>query len=276
MTIRKLAAVLLMTAATFGATSAFATDYKTTITLALGNNGALANESYTLTVPESLNVSQKGWNAMDGIHVVKDDTDFNTGKQLVVTASSTNSFALKSDENSISYTLTTEENGTQTTEWTFSAAEINADGGTTKPIGITVNWDETQAAGTYTDEITYTVAIQDAGTTATTTTVTWTGNDITNQGSDTSFTKDGVTITAVDIDFNDKTFENGGTFTTTLGNFTKIAVSANDAPVGEGWSGGTWTGTAFNSVWTGTASNSVAFTGNIGGISTIVFTIEQL
>ena len=265
-----------MTAATFGATSAFATDYKTTITLALGNNGALANESYTLTVPESLNVSQKGWNAMDGIHVVKDDTDFNTGKQLVVTASSTNSFALKSDENSISYTLTTEENGTQTTEWTFSAAEINADGGTTKPIGITVNWDETQAAGTYTDEITYTVAIQDAGTTATTTTVTWTGNDITNQGSDTSFTKDGVTITAVDIDFNDKTFENGGTFTTTLGNFTKIAVSANDAPVGEGWSGGTWTGTAFNSVWTGTASNSVAFTGNIGGISTIVFTIEQL
>ena len=276
MTIRKLATVLLMTAATFGATSAFATDYKTTITLALGNNGALANESYTLTVPESLNVSQKGWNAMDGIHVVKDDTDFNTGKQLVVTASSTNSFALKSDENSISYTLTTEENGTQTTEWTFSAAEINADGGTTKPIGITVNWDETQAAGTYTDEITYTVAIQDAGTTATTTTVTWTGNDITNQGSDTSFTKDGVTITAVDIDFNDKTFENGGTFTTTLGNFTKIAVSANDAPVGEGWSGGTWTGTAFNSVWTGTASNSVAFTGNIGGISTIVFTIEQL
>ena len=160
MTFKKLASVLLMTAIFFGATSAWAIDYKTSIALALGSNGNIAGEAYTLKVPETLKVSKKGWNPMDDIHVVKDGEDFSKEKKLVVTASSTNNFALKSGENSISYTLTTAENGAQTTVWEFSAAEINAEGGTGKGIGITVTWDETQAAGKYEDEITYTVEVQ--------------------------------------------------------------------------------------------------------------------
>ncbi|WP_024860509.1 Ig-like domain-containing protein [Ruminococcus flavefaciens] len=88
-------------------------------------------------------------------------------------------------------------------------------------------------------------------------TVTWNNDDIT--GTDTygtSFTKDGVTITADEIYFPYKNFMNGGTFTTTLGNFTKIEVTTGiwDAS-GAGWIGSTWTGNA----------SSVSFSDNIVG-----------
>ena len=99
-------------------------------------------------------------------------------------------------------------------------------------------------------------------------TVTWNNNDITGIPGP-SFTKDDVTITADMIDFNDKNFMMGGTFTTTLGNFTKIEVTGSkwDAS-GTGWSGSTWTGNA----------SSVSYNGSIrgDGMGTIkfVFTIE--
>ena len=104
---------------------------------------------------------------------------------------------------------------------------------------------------------------------ATTITVTWNDNDITGTW-ESSFTKDGVTITADMIDFRDKNFMGGGTFTTTLGNFTKIEVTTGkwDAS-GTGWSGSTWTGTP---------ASSVSFSGNImgrgEGNTKFVFTIE--
>ena len=99
------------------------------------------------------------------------------------------------------------------------------------------------------------------------TTVTWNGADITGSGN--SFTKDGVTITADDIEFADKNFYGPGTFTTTLGNFTKIEVTTEGwYASGTGWSGKTWTGNA----------SSVSFSGDImgygGGNLKFVFTIE--
>lgn len=97
-------------------------------------------------------------------------------------------------------------------------------------------------------------------------TVTWNNDDITGSGN--SFTKDGVTITADDIEFMDKNFIGGGTFTTTLGNFTKIEVSGGGCePSDTGWSGSTWTGNA----------SSVSFIGDIYGDGNgikFVFTIE--
>ena len=98
-------------------------------------------------------------------------------------------------------------------------------------------------------------------------TVTWNNDDITGSGN--SFTKDGVTITAGYIDFGSKNFENGGTFTTTLGNFTKIEVTTSEWDAsGTGWSGSTWTGNA----------SSVSFSGGIYGDgmgnTKFVFTIE--
>ena len=103
-------------------------------------------------------------------------------------------------------------------------------------------------------------------------TVTWNDNDITGSGN--SFTKDGVTITAGAINFNQKNFEGGGTFTTTLGNFTKIEVTTGYfGASGTGWSGSRQSGT-----WTGNAS-SVSFSGDITGMSMgntkFVFTIED-
>ena len=102
-------------------------------------------------------------------------------------------------------------------------------------------------------------------------TVTWNNNDIT--GSGTSFTKDGVTITAGNIDFNMKNFMQGGTFTTTLGNFTKIEVTAMSF---NQFSGTGWSGSNTKQTWTGNAS-SVPFIGNIMSMNkgiNFVFTIE--
>ena len=103
-------------------------------------------------------------------------------------------------------------------------------------------------------------------------TVTWNNNDITGTWGK-SFTKDGVTITAGYIDFDDKNFMEGGTFSTTLGNFTKIEVTTG------GWyaSGTGWSGSGHSGTWTGNAS-SVSFSGDIMGMAMgntkFVFTIE--
>jgi hypothetical protein len=103
-------------------------------------------------------------------------------------------------------------------------------------------------------------------------TVTWNNNDITGSGN--SFTKDGVTITAGSIDFNEKNFEENGTFTTSLGNFTKIEVVATNGFCGVSGTG--WSGDSDKRTWTGNAS-SVSFIGDIYGDGNgikFVFTIE--
>ena len=106
--------------------------------------------------------------------------------------------------------------------------------------------------------------------TSATITVTWNKDDI--KGSGKSFTKDGVTITVERyIDFDYKEFAGGGTFETSLGNFTKIEVTARRFNV----SGTGWTGNSAKKTWTGNASE-VQFSGDIIGSSDtkFVFTIE--
>lgn len=111
-------------------------------------------------------------------------------------------------------------------------------------------------------------------------TVTWNPSDIVPENpGDHSFTKDGITFTAATCDFQKLTFGGGGTFTTTLGNFTKIEISADYAGdvSGTGWSNDGWQ----SATWTGNAA-SVSFSGDIwgggmtcdGGNLTIVFTID--
>ena len=94
-------------------------------------------------------------------------------------------------------------------------------------------------------------------------TVTWNKDDITGTGYGTSFTKDGVTITAEDIDFEYKNFMHGGTISTTLGNFTKIEVTADDI---HEFSGTGWSGSNKKQTWTGTPASSVSFSGDIMGM----------
>ena len=101
-------------------------------------------------------------------------------------------------------------------------------------------------------------------------TVTWTRADILHKGSGNSFTKDGVTVTCGGIDWNYPDFSGNGTFTTDLGNFTKIEVTADLCDM----SGDGWSGNDKQQTWTGNAA-SVSCTGDIYEISSIVFTIAE-
>ena len=147
--------------------------------------------------------------------------------------------------------------GTDPNEWT---ADPNAD--VTKGQTVTVTY-------TGSKKVIGVKAEKKAAAPAGPITVTWNGADITGSGFGTTFTKDGVTITAGDIEFDEKNFIGGGTFTTTLGNFTKIEVTTDGwYASGTGWSGSTWTGNA----------SSVSFSGEIMGYGgdnlKFVFTIE--
>ena len=88
-----------------------------------------------------------------------------------------------------------------------------------------------------------------------------------------SITKDGVTVSAGDIDPINGNLMNDGTFSTTLGNFTKIVVTAKDCNV----SGTGWSGNNKSMTWAGTPASTVSFSGNVNGHSetqtTIVCTI---
>lgn len=122
---------------------------------------------YTITIPATLTVEQKGWNPTDGIKAqVKSGDTFDTSKKLTVTAKSTNSWALKSGANTIGYNLAT-ATGTYSSSatpasWEFSAADLNANGGKTNPMGIIVEDYSSKPAGTYQDTVTFTAKVEDA------------------------------------------------------------------------------------------------------------------
>ena len=122
---------------------------------------------YTITIPATLTVEQKGWNATDGIKAqVKSGDTFDTSKKLTVTAKSTNSWALKSGANTIGYNLAT-ATGTYSSSatpasWEFSAADLNADGGKINPMGIIVEDYSSKPAGTYQDTVTFTASVVSA------------------------------------------------------------------------------------------------------------------
>jgi hypothetical protein len=89
--------------------------------------------TYTLTIPSTLTVSGSGWNATEGISATGTLAD---GKKLTVTASSANSWALKSGDNSVGYKLATASTDTEaTTSWEFTELSSTA---TKKDMGIIV------------------------------------------------------------------------------------------------------------------------------------------
>lgn len=117
---------------------------------------------YTITVPAKLPVQNAGWNATDGITAcVRSGDTFATDKYLTVSASSANGWALKSGDYAIGYTLTTAADGKKTTEWDFSANELDV--GTTKTMGIIVEDYRDAPPGVYTDVVTFTARLQDLG-----------------------------------------------------------------------------------------------------------------
>ena len=147
MKMKKIASLALAGALTLGLLPAF-------------SSSALAAEgdtSYTLTIPSTLTVADKGWNATDGISATGTLT---SGKKLTVTASSENSFKLKSGNNEVGYTLATASTDTEaTTFWTFDSLSDTA---TNKAMGIIVEDYSSKPAGTYTDTVTFTASVEDA------------------------------------------------------------------------------------------------------------------
>ena len=89
-----------------------------------------------------------------------------------------------------------------------------------------------------------------------------------------SFTKDGVTVSAYAIDSENGNLMGGGTFSTTLGNFTKIVVTTLICYA----SGTGWSGSGSSMTWAGTPASTVSFSGEFMGMgmsqTTIVCTIE--
>ena len=118
---------------------------------------ANGDTTYTITIPSTLTVSGSGWNATSGISATG---TLESGKKLTVTASSANSWALKSGDNSVGYTLTTAEGGSQTTDWEFTELSDTA---TTKTMGIIVENYDDKPAGTYQDTVTFTAKVENAG-----------------------------------------------------------------------------------------------------------------
>ena len=92
-------------------------------------------------------------------------------------------------------------------------------------------------------------------------------------GSGSSFTKDGVTVSAGMISYQEGDLMSGGSFSTTLGNFTKIVVTAPYCSA----SGTGWSGSSSSKTWAGTPASTVSFSGDFMsmgmGQTTIVCTI---
>ena len=147
MKLKKLASLALAGTLTLGLLPAFSSP-------ALAADG---DTSYTLTIPSTLTVSGSGWNATDGISATG---MLASGKKLTVTASSANSWALKSGDNSVGYKLATASTDTEaTTSWEFTELSNTA---ATQSMGIIVEDYSTKPAGTYTDIVTFTASVEDA------------------------------------------------------------------------------------------------------------------
>ncbi|MBQ3346355.1 MAG: hypothetical protein IJG39_04595 [Synergistaceae bacterium] len=165
MKLRNFPAVLLVSMLFFSLTLTQAeADYKTKLTLTIAAASPTYDEAYILTVPADFTITKSGWNSVGNITVTHDSsysTTFNPAKKVVITATSDNSFALKSENNdTISYTLKTAEADTSaTTVFEFSADDINAENGTSKEIGISLTYDSSTPSGNYEDYITYTAQV---------------------------------------------------------------------------------------------------------------------
>ena len=114
--------------------------------------------TYSIVIPSTLTVANSGWNNIGNISATG---TLEEGKKLTVTASSANSWALKSGENTVSYTLNngSTEKGDAATSWEFTKEQLST--GATQAIGIDVADYSNKPAGTYQDTVTFTASVVD-------------------------------------------------------------------------------------------------------------------
>ena len=128
-----------------------------------------------------------------------------------------------------------------------------------------------------TDDFSATCTVTVSASASATTTVTWNNSTLSSidmhEGD--SFTEGGVTLTVldgkIDEDSEWKGYSNDALkFSTSLGNFTRIEITATINRLG----GSGWTETSPGAVWTGDA-NETTFNGGFENVSQIVFTIAE-
>ena len=120
-----------------------------------GAASAFGDDGYTFTPPPPLRVAQKGWNELGSIKISANPA-FDSSKKLVVTVSSANGFTLKAGgaSDGVAYLHAANKDDSS------SAEQVNA--GISQPVGVIVDDFSTMDDGIYTDEITYSVAVQDS------------------------------------------------------------------------------------------------------------------
>ncbi len=113
---------------------------------------AEGESTYSITIPSTLTVENSGWNSIGNISA---SGTLENGKKLNITATSANSWALKSGENSVSYTLKNASTDTAaTTSWDFASLPAS------QAIGIDVEDYSAKPAGTYQDTVTFTASVK--------------------------------------------------------------------------------------------------------------------
>lgn len=187
--------------------------------------------SYILTIPSTLTVADKGWNATtDGISATGTLAD---GKKLTVTASSANNWALKQQDGNetVSYTMKETADGAAKTAWEFTTLPGSA------TLGIDVADYSSKPAGIYQDTVTFTAKVESASTPVTAITINKTATTIQVGNNET------LSVTAVTPDnATDQTVtwssdkETVATVNATTGEVTAVAVGTANitATAGDG------------------------------------------
>lgn len=122
------------------------------------------DSEYEVDVPEGLRISGAGWNIQDSVTAKhkpsSEGRTFNPVKELRISAVSPNNFALKSEYGiKINYTLRNALIGPETTEWEFSAEDL--DTGVTQSVGAYVEDFAGKPSGNYTDNLKFTIEVMD-------------------------------------------------------------------------------------------------------------------
>ena len=149
------------------ATPVFAENKTGTTTVSLVVAAPAPTNEYTMTVAAKTALDSEGavTELTGGIKIT--DGDLEEGKKLTVTAESQNDWTLKADgvTTGIGYALYSDEAAeTEATSWEFTQAEAKE--GATKAVYAKADATDVAdaAAGTYSDTITFTAAVEDAVT----------------------------------------------------------------------------------------------------------------
>ena len=175
--------------------------------------------TYIITIPTKLDAKGSGYNATDGISA---SGEILASQKVVVTASSANNWKLKNGNNTISYYLTTAEDGPKTTQWTFYEDELAET--ITKPLGAVVEECSRKPSGEYADTVTFSARLNSIYTQR----QVWVASELYNavEGGATSFTKDGFTLKCGKAYCQNDTvvISGGGTFSYDRGKITRIEI----------------------------------------------------